>query len=293
VKQNFAIPDFREISPQSRRVAGVYAEIENKYHMKATFLSLLFSLVLHTTFSQEKKLWNGKQCAVALTYDDAIDVDLDNAIPALDSLGLKGTFYLIGSSPAVSRRIPEWRKAAAHGHELGNHTSFHPCDGGRPGRSFVRPDNDLSRYTLSRMVSETKFTNTLLTAIDGKTERTFAFPCGDKKIGDTPYYDAVKTDFVAARGVTGGLQVAGEVDLSDIRCYMINGQNAEYMINLVKKAKETNTLVVFLFHGVGGGHGLNVDLREHSKLLHYLKEQEKEVWTATMLDIAKYIQTGR
>jgi hypothetical protein len=35
--------------------------------------------------------WNHKQCAVVLTYDDAIDQDLDNVVPALDSLGLKGT----------------------------------------------------------------------------------------------------------------------------------------------------------------------------------------------------------
>ncbi len=256
-------------------------------------VTLTLALCITITHAQNAKPWNGKQCAVALTYDDAIDVDLDNAIPALDSLGLKGTFYLIGSSSAVTKRIPEWRKAAANGHELGNHTSFHPCNGQLPGRSFVRPDNDLSRYTISRMTTETRFTNTLLAAIDGKTERTFAFPCGDKKIGDTAYYDFVKNDFVAARGVRGGLQAAADVDLADINCYMINGQNAEYMINLVKKAKATNTLVVFLFHGVGGGHGLNVDLREHSKLLHYLKEQEKEVWTASMLDIAKYIKAAR
>jgi len=260
-----------------------------------TLRSSLVALLIVAGFNStaQNGPWNGKQCAVALTYDDAIDVDLDNAIPALDSLGLKGTFYLIGSSPAIARRIPEWRKAAANGHELGNHTSFHPCNGQLPGRSFVRPDNELARYTLSRMTAETRFTNTLLQSIDGKTERTFAFPCGDKKIGDTPYYDAVKMDFVAARGVRGGMQTASEVDLSDIECYMINGQNADYMIDLVKKARQTHTLLVFLFHGVGGGHNINVDLREHSKLLHYLKEQEKEIWIAPMVDIAKYISSSR
>lgn len=57
------------------------------------------------------KVWNNKQCAVVLTYDDAIDVDLDNVVPALDSLNLKGTFYLIGSSPVVEKRMAEWRAA--------------------------------------------------------------------------------------------------------------------------------------------------------------------------------------
>ncbi|NCI46441.1 polysaccharide deacetylase family protein [Sediminibacterium soli] len=253
---------------------------------------LCLFLSLHTAHAQTGGAWKGRTCAVALTYDDAIDIDLDIAAPALDSLGLKGTFYLIGSSPAVAKRIPEWRRIAAKGHELGNHTSFHPCDGRPAGRGFVRPDNDLSRYTLSRMTAETKFTNTLLHAIDGRTERTFAFPCGDKMIGDTPYYDAVKNDFIAARGVTGGLQTAKQVDLADIRCYSINGQNADYMIGLVKKAQQTGTLLVFLFHGVGGGHNLNVARGEHSKLIRYLKENEKTIWNATMVDIARFVKDG-
>ena len=235
--------------------------------------------------------WNGKQCAVTLTYDDAIDIDIDNVALALDSLGLKGSFYLIGSSPAISRRINDWRKMAANGHELGNHTSFHPCDGSKPGRGFVTKETDLSLYTISRIVAETKLTNTLLNAIDGKTERTFAFPCGDKKIGDTAYYPFIQNEFIAARGVQPGMKAAKMVDLTDVNCYSINGQSADYMIDLVKKARETHTLLVFLFHGVGGGHNLNVSLSEHSKLVHYLKDQEKEIWTATLLDISKFIMT--
>ena len=134
--------------------------------------------------SQNAQVWNNKQCAVVLTYDDAINVDLDNVVPALDSLKLQGTFYIIGSSPVVSARMNEWRLAAKEGHELGNHALFHPCDGSLPGRSFVTPDNDLSKYTVSREVSEIRINNTLLKAIDGKDQRTFAYPCGDMKIGD-------------------------------------------------------------------------------------------------------------
>ena len=259
-------------------------------YLSKIFTVIVFILISSSILAQKANVWNGKKCAVALTYDDAIDIDIDNVAPALDSLGLKGSFYLIGSSPAVNNRIGEWRKMAANGHELGNHTSFHPCDGSKPGRSFVKRDTDLSLYTIGRLVSETKLTNTLLNAIDGQTERTFAFPCGDRNIGDTAYYPFIQKEFISARGVKTGLPVINKVDLTDINCYSINGQTADYMIDLVKKAKETNTLLVFLFHGVGGGHNLNVALGEHSKLVHYLKEQEKEVWTATMLDISKYIQ---
>jgi peptidoglycan/xylan/chitin deacetylase (PgdA/CDA1 family) len=249
-------------------------------------------LVLASLFAkaQTQAVWNNKQCAVVLTYDDAVDIDLDNVAPALDSLKLKGTFYVIGSSPVVAKRLDEWRLLAKHGHELGNHAMFHPCDGSLPGRTFVTVDNDLSKYTVSREVAEIRATNVLLKAIDGKDKRTFAYPCGDLKIGDVYFYNQLKGDFVGARGVSAGLQTAAQVKMDNIDCYGINGQSAEYMINLVKKAQETHTLLVFLFHGVGGGHPINVSLSAHSQLLHYLKDHEKDIWIAPMVDVAEKIQ---
>jgi len=259
--------------------------------MKRFNLLPLLLLLCTLTFAQDTKVWNNKQCAVVLTYDDAIDINLDNVIPALDSLKLKATFYLIGSSPVINKRLSEWRKVALNGHELGNHSLFHPCDGSLPGRSFVGPENDLSKYTITRAVNEIRLNNTLLNAIDGKTIRTFAYPCGDLKIGGVNFYTALQKDFAGARGVSSGLQNAAQVDLDNINCYSINGQSAEYMIALVKKAQQSHTLLVFLFHGVGGGHSLNVGLSEHSKLIHYLKEHEKEIWIAPMVDVAQNIKT--
>lgn len=234
--------------------------------------------------------WNHKQCAVVLTYDDAIDADLDNVLPALDSLGLKGTFYLVGASPVVANRMQQWREAARHGHELGNHALFHPCDGGLPERSFVQADHDLSKYTVKRAQEEIRINNVLLNAIDGKTKRTFAYPCGDLTIGGLSFYTGLQKDFVAARGVRPALDSMGRVNLDNVDCYAMNGQTAEQMIDLVKKAMSTHTLLVFLFHGVGGGHSLNVGLTEHSLLLHFLKDHEKEIWIAPMVEVAEYIR---
>ncbi len=71
--------------------------------------------------------WNGRKAAVALTYDDGLNVHLDKVIPALDAMGFKGTFYLIMSRDGVSKRIDDWRAAARRGHELGNHTLSTPA----------------------------------------------------------------------------------------------------------------------------------------------------------------------
>lgn len=257
--------------------------------MKKILLSL-FLIVAVACRAQDNTPWNHKSCAVVLTYDDAIDADIDNVLPALDSLGFKGTFYIIGSSSAVANRMAAWRKAAAEGHELGNHSLFHPCDGSLPGRTWVTEDNDLSKYTVRRAVAEIRQTNVLLHAIDGKTKRTFAYPCGDRTIHDTLFYNGLRKDFIAARGVRGAFDTLGKVDLDNVDCFAMNGNTASQMIGLVKQAVRTHTLLVFLFHGVGGGHNINVGLHEHSELLHFIKDHEDQIWVAPMVDIAEYIR---
>jgi peptidoglycan/xylan/chitin deacetylase (PgdA/CDA1 family) len=276
--------------------AGAIREPARTFFMLQTLTLLLLAALLagpRTSQAQAPTRWHDKQCAVVLTYDDALDVDLDNVVPALDSAGLRGTFYLIGSSPVVAQRLGEWRRAAARGHELGNHSLMHPCDGSLPGRSFVGPDNDLSKYTVSRAVSEIRATNTLLAAIDGKSKRTFAYPCGDQLLGGVDFYAQLKPDFVAARGVMPGLQTAAQVDLRNVQCYGINGQDGNYLVNLVQQAQQSHTLLVFLFHGVGGGHSLNVSLAAHRQLVRYLRAHQKDIWVAPMVEVAEKIKASQ
>ncbi len=255
-------------------------------------LFFVFCLFLFTNgIAQPSSVWNGKKCAVVLTYDDGLNVDLINAIPTLDSLGLKATFYISDYFDGLHEQLLEWRKAATNGHELANHTIWHPCEGGRAGREFVQPETDLNNYSVSRIIKEIKSMNTILKAIDGKTKRTFAYPCGDTKIHDTTYLDGLKNEFIAARGVKSEMLTADKIDLYNIGCFMINGQTGEQLISLVDQAIASNTLLVFLFHGVGGEHGLNVSLTAHSELLHYLKKQEKEVWVTPLLEVATAIKS--
>ena len=230
--------------------------------------------------AQEKAsvTWNNRSCAVALTYDDGLDVHLDKVIPALESLGFKATFYIPGNSPSLSRRLPEWRAAAGRGHELGNHTLFHPCTGRSKGRTWVLPEYDLESYTLTRMIDEIRLANTLLNSIDGKTRRTFAYTCGDQEAGNKSFVDSIRNDFIAARGVQQGNNSLDSMNLSDIRAFMIDGQSAGELEDLVARAKKDHALVVFLFHGVGGGHPINISLDEHNGFLKYLKENEKDIW---------------
>jgi peptidoglycan-N-acetylglucosamine deacetylase len=236
------------------------------------------------------KSWNGRKCAVVLTYDDALNVHITNALPILDSLKLKATFYLSDYFGGLQLQLPAWKKAAARGHELGNHTLFHPCRGSLPGRSFVKAEYDLDHYSISRITDEIKTMNMLLHQVDGKTERTFAFPCSDTKVHDTAYIDGLRSHFAGARAVRSEILPIKKVNLFDIGCFMVNGQSGEQLIKEVKEAMNKGGLLVFLFHGVGGEHGLNVSLEAHRQLLNYLKMEEKNIWIAPMITVAKFVQ---
>lgn len=260
---------------------------------KIITLTVLLLAFIFSAYAQDKAVWQNKKCAVVLTYDDALNVHLNNVIPVLDSLGFKGTFYLSGIFPSFEKRLNGWKLAAKNGHELGNHTLFHPCEGKAPGREWVSPDYDLNIYTTKRIVDEIKMANTLLESIDGKTKRTFAYPCGDMKAGDSSYVDKIRQLFPGARGVEGKIQKLCEIDLYNIGSYMINGQSGKELIDMVKTAMENNSLLVFLFHGVGGEHDINVALDAHSKLLHFLKQNEKDIWIAPFIDAAEYIKTNQ
>lgn len=186
--------------------------------MKKRFVLLIHALIAVAAIAQTDTSWHHKKCAVVLTYDDGLNVHLSNVIPALDSVGLKGTFYISDYFNGLKDQIAGWRAAAKNGHELANHTVHHPCTGSLPGRGFVKPDYDLNNYTVRRIVDEIRSMNVILKAIDGNTNRTFAYPCGDTKIHDTSYIEPLKNEFIAARGVKPEMLPIDKIDLYNIGC---------------------------------------------------------------------------
>lgn len=236
-----------------------------------------------------KGSWNGHKSAVSLSYDDALNVHLDIVVPALNAHNLRGTFYIPGSFAPLGARIDDWRTAASQGHELGNHTLFHPCIGQGPGRDWVDPQKDLSQWSFERYTENLAANSVLLSAIDGKKLRTFAYPCGDTTVGGKSYVPFIAQNFSGARAVGGKPVAMVDVDLMNIPSYMVNGDSAEKMIAQVEQAIETNGWLVFLFHGVGGEHDINVGKEQHQKLLDYLAKHSKDLWVAPVEEVTEFV----
>ncbi|MFT5852499.1 MAG: peptidoglycan/xylan/chitin deacetylase (PgdA/CDA1 family), partial [Colwellia sp.] len=141
-------------------------------------LGLLCSMPL---LAHEHLIWpNQAKAAISLAYDDALNSHLDHALPALNKLNLKASFYLTLSSLTVDKRLEEWRRAAKQGHELGNHSINHACRGSLPNREWVQAHNDLDKKKYDEIIQEIQTANILLKAIDGETLRTFTVPCADQ-----------------------------------------------------------------------------------------------------------------
>lgn len=255
-------------------------------------VSLLCVLFVGISFKSNAQFeWpDGKKAAVVFTYDDGLDGHLDVAVPQLDKFGFKGTFYCTGNSQSLYNRTDEWRAIAKNGHELGNHTLFHPCDGAK--FDWVKSEYDLNKYTKDQLLTELRTANTLLKAIDGKTERTFGFTCSNYIAGGEDFTDNIKEMFVAAR--CDGLV---PVNMENYKTYKtpswgVSSPSAKELIAYVEEAKAKGTIAVFMFHSVGGGY-LNVGADEHRALLQYIKENEADYFTGTFLDVMKYIKANQ
>ena len=149
----------------------------------------------------------------------------------------------------------------------------------------------MATYTVERMVDEIKINNTLLEALDNKKKRTFAYTCGDFTVnGENTFIEYLKDDVIGARAVRPQMHTINEIDLYNLDSYPIVGETGEELITLVKQAIEKKALLIFLFHGVGGEHAMDVSLPAHRKLLEYLKANETEVWTAPMIDVIHNIK---
>jgi len=235
---------------------------------------------------------DGARAAVSLAYDDALDSQLDNAIPALERHGLRGTFYLQLSNPPVAARMEGWRAAARRGHELGNHSLFHQCSGGGADRGWVARHRDLDTTSAEQMRDQVQVANTMLTAIDGRRERTYTAPCGDVLAAGRDYLPLLRDDFVAIKAGHG--RPAVPMSMREVDPYLVGsagpvGASGQELIALVKQAGARGTMVAFTFHGIGGDH-LSVSNQAHEELLRFLAAHHKEYWTDTFLSIMQHVR---
>lgn len=251
---------------------------------------------------------------VSLTFDDALPEHLDFVAPRLNEHGFHGTFYVHLSSVALTSQANDWKQLASHGHELGNHTIFHPAEG---HKDWVSAANAIEDYSLERMEAELRTANDWLQTLDGRTRRSFAYPCSNSVIGrqglfrrmirntrlertrvatwldtfpgpgDTreSYRPLAAQIFTACRG--GGLTLDSNVPcIRDMDRFMlpsvsIEQHSAEQVTQFLERALKADAWPILQFHGVGGDHGQNCEPAVFDEIIHWLAENHVTVETVT------------
>ncbi len=227
-----------------------------------------------------KQAWpQGAKAAVSVTYDDGLDSQLDNVLPALSRFDFKATFFLTKTN--VEARLDDWRAVGAAGHEIGDHTVNHPCRLG---------SIDPTAFDRTEIEGMEQF---LAANFDKGRVPIFAYPCGFLDLGtggelpeQVRYVRLLEKYFVAARAIGGE---PNDPRLVHARRYVLQALEPTYdrdaaglAIRYVRSAVARGHWAILVFHEVIGerlGPG-DTSIRTHETILAWLRSQQ--IWCAPM-----------
>lgn len=262
-------------------------------------VAFVVAIFFSSSLAQTKMTGNSKRAIICLTYDDGLETQLTTVLPQLDSIGFKATFFLPsiqGSSQSVViGQTPEavlgWTNAAKHGHELANHTLFHPC----PENIGWDKSVAINNYTIDRLITEVHTQNILLSLLDNvQKQRAFAFPCGNAFIGDIDYPKVLKEKGLITFARAGGDSNSVITDFKHLdkikvpSWHVWTGTSLQQLISFAEKVKKSGGMGIYQFHGVGGNI-FSITPETHKAFLKYLKEHQDDYWITTFSEAMEYV----
>jgi peptidoglycan-N-acetylglucosamine deacetylase len=235
--------------------------------------------------------WAPYTGAVSLTFDDGTPNHLEKVIPALDTRGLKGTFYLFPQEDDWKERYAPWKEVAENGHEIGNHSFSHPCSNNLFGTRGGLEDMTLEE--IERDILDAR--ERLLEIAPHQEEWTFAYPCYNTFVGvgatRKSYVPVIAEHFLAGRA-GGEYGFGNRPDLVDLSCFCATGverMSAAEMIGIVEELTGKNQWVVLVFHEIDGQR-LTVGSHDFHLLLDHLVRRKDSVLTAPVVEVARRIR---
>lgn len=257
---------------------------------------LLFTATYVCGQKESEFVWpNGAKAAICLTYDDGLSSHVNTVVPMLNAYNFKATFYPTMASSSLYDQINKWKAIVKDGHELGNHTVYHPCRKSVDGMDWVKEYLDLDHYTADQIVAEIKLANSFLLALDGNKNRTFAYPCAHSKAGGESYKDSLYSRFSAARGSNEDrtlLVKRSEIDLYSVPSWAPNEHTALDLIGYIDEVISKETLSTITFHGVGAEH-MRVSKNAHEEMLKYLDANRDKIWVTTLQKATDYLRANQ
>ncbi len=236
---------------------------------------------------------DGRNSAVALTFDDWSPGQYPLVVPALQKYGLVGTFFPILNN--IERYDYSWaaiQKTLEKGNEIGNHTITHP---------------DLTKLPIGELARETTEPQEVIREHVGTNVNTLAYPYG-AGAGDTEDDMRVR-DFLRSGGHIAARSVWR---ISNYGYSFANSEDDYYRIQMFALTEQTTTeevcsefdkivsgggLLTLLYHSVDDEQNsyndnwyAQVKLQSFCDQLAYLQslKEKKEVWVTTFRNAILY-----
>lgn len=259
-----------------------------------TFIVNLLLTALSPAIAQTTSFqWpEGIKAAISLSFDDGRSSQVDVGTPLLDQYGVKATFVVVPS--AVEMRLDKWKKAAADGHEIGNHSLHHPCS----GNFFWSKERALENYTLEKMREELIACNRQLEHLLGIKATVFAYPCGSTYVGrgvnTMSYVPLIAELFVAGRGwLNETPNDPSFCDFAQLTGMEMDGKDFDQILSLIESSKKNGSWLVLAGHEVGASGNQTTRVEMLKKLIAYAQDPANGIWIAPMGEIAQYVQGYR
>ncbi|TVR74448.1 MAG: polysaccharide deacetylase [Marinilabiliales bacterium] len=273
----------------------------NNYKTSAPLI-ILFSLAITASFSQNYHdnapgvipdfSWpEGIEMAISLTFDDARLSQADKGIPLLDKYDVKATFYV--SPGAMMQRLDAWKQAARNGHEIGNHSLYHPCS----GNFLWARDRALENYTQEQMRQELDSANRLIYELLGLQPVSFAYPCGQTFVGrgmnTRSYVPVVASMFRTGRGWLGEApNDPSFCDMAQLTGMELDGKSFEQILILIENARNNGHWLILAGHETDNQGSQTSYLETIEAICRYASDPANGIWIDNVGNIATYI-TGQ
>ncbi|MFC9909786.1 polysaccharide deacetylase family protein [Streptomyces sp. NPDC127197] len=232
----------------------------------------------------------GTAVAVSLSFDDARESQL-HGVRILDEHGIRASFYVLPSGIAAAP--DRWSSVASAGHEIGNHTTTHPCSA---NYEFSRT-NALENRTLDEIAADIDRAGQVIEDLLGVRPKTFAYPCGQSFIGRgsrrQSYVPLVAHRFMAGRGYGGETGNMPDVcDLAHLDAYVIDGLDVDALMSLVDRGTARGEWVIMAGHDIGDRAPQTVRARDLQEFCRRLARDDR-VWVAPVVEVAEQVLATR
>ena len=234
----------------------------------------------------------GKSMGLSLSFDDARLSQMDNGVPLFDKYGVKATFYVSPSNMAM--RLDGWKKAVSNGHDIGNHSIYHPCSG-----NYGWPqERALENYTLIRMHTELDSANKIIEDQLGIVPDSYGYPCGQTYVGQGT---ATKSfiPLVSAMFETGRLWLSERpnypiiCDMAQLNGMELDGKSFDEIKELIAYAKKQGAWLILVGHEISNGGNQTTLLSTLDALCKYALDPSNGIWIDNVHNIASYINNKR